>query len=184
MLIKTGRLCSPSPARFLCLAPRLPRSPLPSIFPPVSSPAPLPRSAPPPAPAALCGHPQAPARRPLPFSKSSVERKETKNKPAPPLPVKTRPEKSPGQPPSQPAASPAAPGSLPRLFRPCPADTGHAGCPEPPARGRARRGAGGRADGAWGRAGGWAGGSRSEVAGPVSAAVTASSYPAREEIKQ
>lgn len=161
----------------------LPRSGTSLHFPPVSSPAP-------PAPLRSPAGPQQPfAASPRlqhvapAFQQSSVERKETKNKPAPPLPVKTRPEKSPGQPPSQPAAAPAALGSLPCSSRSRPAEMSHAGSPEPPAQGRARRGAGSRAGAACGQ--GWglrglrrhAGGSHSAVAGPLSGAVTASSFP-------
>lgn len=158
----------------------LPRSGTSLHFPPVSSPAPLRSPAGPQQPfAATPRLRQSPAA----FQQSSVERKETKNKPAPPLPVKTRPEKSPGQPPSQPAAAPAALGSLPCSSRSRPAETSHAGSPEPPAQGRAHRGAGGRAGAACGQ--GWglrglrrrAGGSRSAAAGPPSGAVTASSFP-------
>lgn len=114
------------PPRFLCCPP---------------SPAALPAAA------LLWPPPGSGSTVPLRIQPSWVERKETKNKPAPPLPVKTRPEKSPGQPPSQPAAAPAALGSLPCSSRSRPAGLSLSGSAEPPARAGAACGQG------WGRRG-------------------------------
>lgn len=152
MLIK--RPASPLPCPVSCAWPLSPlrlslRTPGLRHFPPFSprflccppSPAALPAAA------LLWPPPGSSSTVPLRIERSWVERKETKNKPAPPLPVKTRPEKSPGQPPSQPAAAPAALGSLPCSSRSRPAGPSRAGSAEPPARAGAACGQG------WGRRG-------------------------------